>query len=210
MKITVFGATGHVGSLFVKEALQTGHEITAYVRSPKKLHTQGSKFSVVIGDLSDAEKIDQAIAGSDAVVSVIGPLGRQNKLIFAPAYKLIIHSMKKHGVKRLIALGTPSIPDANDRFNFIYWCLIVGVGFILHAGYTDMKNLGQEIRESGLDWTIVRVPLLTNRPKRGNVKIGYFGNGVTWFRLTRADFVDFLMKQLTDTTYVGKAPAISN
>ena len=210
MKITVFGATGHVGGLFVKEALSAGHEIIAYVRNPKKLRIEHPKVSVVVGDLGNGGKIEEAIKGADAVVSVIGPLGRQDKLIFAPAYAHIISSMKKHGVKRLIALGTPSIPDANDRFNFIYWCLIVGVGFLIHAGYTDMKNLGQEIRESGLDWTIVRVPLLTNRPKRGKVTVGYFGNGVTWFRLSRADFADFLLKQLTDKTYIGKTPAISN
>lgn len=210
MKITVFGATGHVGNLFVKEALTAGHEVVAYVRKPKKLRIENPNFSVVVGDLSNAEKINEAIQGTDAVVSVVGPLGRQDKLIFAPAYEHIISSMKRHGVKRLIALGTPSIPDANDRFNFVYWCLIVGVGLILHKGYTDMKNVGQEIRESGLDWTIVRVPLLTNRPKRGKITIGYFGNGVTWFRLTRGDFVEFLMKQLSDTTYIGKAPGISN
>lgn len=210
MKIAVFGATGHVGSLFVKEALNAGHEIVAYVRNPKKLHLSDARVSVVVGDLANAEKIDEAIKGADAVVSLVGPLGRQDKLIFAPAYKCIIQSMKKHGVKRLIALGTPSIPDANDRFNFIYWCLTFGVGLLIHKGYTDMKNLGQSIRESGLEWTIVRVPLLTNRPKRGKITVGYFGNGVTWFRLTRADFVDFLMKQLTDITYIGKAPGISN
>lgn len=210
MRITVFGATGHVGSLFVEEALKAGHEIVAYVRNPKKMRIQNAKLFFVQGDLENAEKIDEAIKGADAVVSVVGPLGRQEKLIFAPAYKSIITSMKKHGVKRLIALGTPSVPDAHDRFNFIFWALTFGVGFLIHKGYTDMKTLGQDIRESGLDWTIVRVPLLTNRSKQGNVKVGYFGNGVTWFRLTRADFADFLLKQLTDRTYIGKAPAISN
>lgn len=210
MKVTVFGATGHVGNLFVEEALKAGHEIVAYVRNPKKMRIQNSNVSLVVGDLDNTEKIDEAIRGSDAVVSVIGPLGRQDTLIFAPAYEHIIDSMKKHGVKRLIALGTPSVPDAHDRFNFIFWALTFGVGFLIHKGYTDMKTLGQDIRESGLDWTIVRVPLLTNRPKQGNVKVGYFGSGVTWFRLTRADFADFLVKQLADRKYIGKAPAISN
>jgi uncharacterized protein YbjT (DUF2867 family) len=210
MKVAVFGATGHVGNLFVELALNAGHEIVAYVRNPKKMRIQNPKISLVVGDLLNAEKIDEAIKGADAVVSVIGPLGRQDTLIFAPAYERIIDSMKKNGVKRLIALGTPSVPDAHDRFNFIFWALTFGVGLIIHHGYTDMKTLGQDIRESGLDWTIVRVPLLTNRPKKGNVKVGYFGAGVDWPRLTRADFADFLVKQLTDRTHVGKAPAISN
>ncbi|MBX9765612.1 SDR family oxidoreductase [Patescibacteria group bacterium] len=210
MKVTVFGATGHVGNLFVNEALSAGHEIVAYVRSPKKLTIQNPKLSVVVGDLGNDQKIEEAIKGADVVVSVVGPLGRQDTLIFAPFYERVIAAMKKNGVRRLIALGTPSVPDAYDRFNFIFWALTFGVGLIIHHGYTDMKTLGQDIRESGLDWTIVRVPLLTNQPKRGNVKVGYFGAGVTWPRLSRADFADFLLKQLTDKTYIGKAPATSN
>lgn len=210
MRIVVFGATGHVGNLFVMEALRAGHEVVAYVRNAKKLKVQDAKIKAVVGELTDAKKISEAITGADAVVSVVGPLGRQDTLIFAPFYGHVISAMKTHGVKRLVALGTPSVPDAHDRFNFIYWALTFGVGLIIHHGYTDMKTLGQDIRESGLDWTIVRVPLLTNQPKRGEVKVGYFGNGVTWFRLARADFVEFLIKQLTDRTYVGKAPGISN
>lgn len=210
MRITVFGATGHVGNSFVKEALKAGHEVVAYVRNPKKLNILDVRLSSVVGELTNEAKISEAIKGSDAVVSVVGPLGRQDTLIFAPFYEHVIAAMKTHGVKRLIALGTPSVPDAHDRFNFIYWALTFGVGLIIHHGYTDMKTLGQDIRESGLDWTIVRVPLLTNQPKRGQIKVGYFGNGVTWFRLSRGDFVDFLIKQLTDRTYFGKAPGISN
>lgn len=210
MKIVLFGATGHVGTLFMEKALSAGHEVVAYARKPQKITVSNPLLSVVAGDLQDKEKIEEVIRGVDAVVSVMGPLGYQNKLIFAPAYQHIISAMKKHGVKRLIALGTPSVPDANDRFNLVFWVLTVVVGVLIHNGYTDMKNLGQEIRESGLDWTIVRVPLLTNRAARGKVRVGYFGNGVTWFRLTRNDFADFLIKQLTDRTYVGRAPAISN
>lgn len=210
MKIVVFGATGHVGNLFVNQALNAGHDVVAYVRNPKKIRIEDKKLSMVVGDLENTQKIDEAIKGADAVVSVVGPLGRQDTLIFAPAYESIIASMKKNGVKRLIALGTPSVPDAHDRFNFVFWALTFGVGLLIHHGYTDMKTLGQDIRESGLDWTIVRVPLLTNEPKKGKVTVGYFGNGVTNFRLSRSDFVDFLIQQLTNKTYIGKAPAISN
>lgn len=210
MKITVFGATGHVGRLFVERALAAGHSVTAYVRKPQRIDAANQALRVVVGTLEDEEKINEAIAGSDAVVSVVGPLGRQYKLIFAPAYEKIVRAMKTHGVKRLIALGTPSMPDSNDKFNLIFFGLILVVGSLIHKGYEDIRKVGEIVRESGLEWTVVRVPLLTNRPARGNPKVGYFGNGVTWPRLSRADFADFLMKELTDRTYIGKAPAISN
>jgi len=193
----------------MEKAIAEGHEVVAYVRNPKKIAPR-ENVSVVVGELADAMRIEEAIRGSDAVISVIGPLGRQNKLIFAPAYENIIAAMKKHGVKRLVALGTPSIPSSMDRPSLVFGALIVVVGMILHRGYEDIQRVGELIRESGLEWTLVRVPLLTNRPARGKLTIGHFGNGVWWPRLSRADFADFLLKQLTDRTYINKAPAISN
>jgi uncharacterized protein YbjT (DUF2867 family) len=210
MKITVFGATGHVGALFIGDALKAGHEIVAYARKPEKIRMKNPKLSVAAGDLDDADAIEKAVAGSDAVVSVIGPVGRQDKLIFAPAYEKIITAMKKRGVKRLIALGTPSIPSSLDRPSLIFGALIVVVGMLIHKGYEDIQRVGELVRESGLDWTLARVPLLTNRPARGKITVGNFGNGVWWPRLSRADFSQFLLAQLTDRAYVGKAPAISN
>lgn len=210
MRIVVFGATGRVGSMLVKEALARGHGVVAYVRSPQKIAIVHPKLSIVPGGLEEKDKIGEAIKGADAVISVMGPVGRQNKLIFAPAYENIIQAMKKHGVKRIIALGTPTIPDDKDGFSLIFWLLIVIVDLIIQKGGEDIRTVGTILRKSGLDWTLVRVPLLTNGPKRGHVAVGCFGNGVRWPWLSRGDFVDFLLRQLTDNAYIGKAPAISN
>ena len=209
MRVTVFGATGHVGQLFVEKALRAGHEVVAYARSPKKIRTQNPRLSVVVGALSDAVKLDEAVRGADRVVSVMGPLGWQDKFIFSPAYAAIVDAMKKSGVKRLIALGTPTFPDEHDRFHPVFWVLTVVVGTLLGKGREDLQRANEIIRGSGLEWTIVRVPLLTNQNSR-NITVGYFGNGVNWFRLSREAFTDFLMRQLTETVYIGKAPAISN
>lgn len=210
MKIAVFGATGQVGNLLIKEALARGHEIIAYARSPKKIAINDRKLSIVAGGLEDADKIELAIAGADAVVSVMGPVGWQSRLIFAPGYENIIRAMKKRGVQRIIALGTPTVPDENDRFSFIFWFLIVVVGFLINKGHEDLRKAGMIVRESGLDWTLVRVPLMNNESARGNVTVGYFGNGVNWFRLSRADLVLFILEQLNSAEYFRKAPAISN
>lgn len=210
MRIALFGSTGHVGQLFIQEALKEGHHVVAYARSPKKIAKTDPNLTIVTGDLSDSAKIDEAVMGADAVVSVLGPVGRQQKLIFAPAYQRIIAAMRKAGVKRFIALGTPSVPDSLDRPSLIFGALIVVVGMIIHKGYEDIQRVGELVRESGLDWTLVRVPLLTDGGKHTHLTIGHFGNGVWWPWISRINFVDFLLKQLTDTKYINKAPAISN
>lgn len=210
MNIALFGATGHVGQLFIQKALGEGHTIVAYARHPKKITIQSSQLSIATGELTDEAAIDTAIAGSDAVVSVLGPMGYQNKLIFAPAYEHIVASMKKHSVKRLIALGTPTTHDPCDQWNPVFWAMTIIVGFIIARGGDDILLSANIVRTSELDWTLVRIPLLRSAPARGRITIGAFGRGIWWPFITREDFANFLLKQLTDRTYVGKAPAISN
>jgi uncharacterized protein YbjT (DUF2867 family) len=210
MNITLFGSTGHVGQLFMQQALAAGHTVTAYARNPKKITIESPNIRIVTGELTDADAIALAIDGADVVVSTMGPNGYQDKLIFAPAYEHIVAGMELHGVRRIIALGTPTTHDPNDRWNPVFWALILIVSFIIGRGSEDILLSANIVRTSGLDWTLVRVPLLRNAPARGHVTIGAFGRGIWWPFITRADFVDFLVKQLTDRTYSGQAPAISN
>lgn len=210
MRITVFGSTGHVGLQFIERALVEGHTVVAYARSPKKLKIHDSRVTIVEGDLSNGEKIREAVRGADAVVSVMGPNGWQDELIFTPAYEKIIAAMKAEGVARLIALGTPTIRDQADRFNPVFEALIQIVGLIINKGSDDIATVGKLVRESGLDYTLVRVPLLTNGAAKHKIKTGAFGAGIWWPFITRSDFVDFLLDQLTDSTHLGKVIAISN
>ena len=72
MKITVFGATGNTGKLLVKQTLETGYEVVAYVRNPFKLTTTDNHLTVIQGELTDATSVETAIKGSDAVLSTLG------------------------------------------------------------------------------------------------------------------------------------------
>ena len=77
MNVTVFGATGQIGRLVVGELLAGGHEVTVYVRSPGKLGRIDPRLVTVAGELSDEARIQQAVRGSDAVISALGPLLRR-------------------------------------------------------------------------------------------------------------------------------------
>lgn len=209
MRITLFGSTGNVGQLFIEKALRDGHEVVAYARSPKKIQLTHERLTILPGELTDAVSIDAAVSGSDAVVSVMGPNGYQDALIFAPAYRLIIAAMKAHHVKRLIALGTPTIRDSSDRFNPIFEALILIVRLIIRKGSEDIATVGTLVRDSGLDYTLVRIPLLYVG-ESAPVRVGAFGNGIWWPFVSRESFTDFLIAQLTDTHYVRRVIAIAN
>ncbi|MEW6522179.1 MAG: NAD(P)H-binding protein [Bacillota bacterium] len=76
MRLAVFGATGISGRLLVQQALAQGHEVRAYARNPAKLDTTCPGLQVVPGDIEDLPAIRQALAGADAVISLLGPTGR--------------------------------------------------------------------------------------------------------------------------------------
>jgi hypothetical protein len=81
---------------------------------------------------------------------------------------------------------------------------------MIHAAYEDIIGAAEAVRSSDLDWTIVRVAMLNDKTKTGAVKVGYVGTGQVDLNISRADFADFMLKQVEDKRYLKQAPAISN
>ncbi len=209
MHIALFGSTGRTGQILLADALDAGHTVTAVVRDPSRVGMQSPALSTLSGDLQDPVLVGQAIQGVDAVVSVLGPA--QNKPVYeiSAATANILAVMQRSGVRRLImtvgaGVHDPGdVPGAFDRF--------MGVLVQLMAGYVyeDMRRSADLVRSSSLDWTIVRVPTLTDAPRSGRIRVGYVGRG-TGPRLSRHDLADFLLRQLTDKTYIRQALVVSN
>jgi nucleoside-diphosphate-sugar epimerase len=209
MKVTIFGATGRTGQHLLDRALERGHEVIAFTRSPEKLETEDENLSVVEGDVRDEDRVDRAIAGTDAVISVLGPT--ENKPVFAVSKGTanIIAAMKQHGVERLIVSVGAGVGDPKDEpklFNNV-------INFLLKLFsrwvYEDMARVAAIVRQSDRRWTIVRIPMLADDEPTGDVDVGYVGKGMG-FRLTRADLARFMLDQLEDETYLHEAPAISS
>lgn len=215
MKITVFGATGQIGKLLVKQALDEGYQVVAYARDGAKLAgLKNPRLSIVEGELNNPKRIEEAVIGSDAVLSMLGPIEwkKVGSLPIAEGTRNIVNAMKKHGVKRFIAIGTPSsIRDPkNDKPTIIMKLLSLSVKYTMANAFQEFDRIGDIIQKSGLDWTIVRFLQPTDEPKKGVVKHGFVGKTKLGMKTTRADIADFALKQVIDRTYIGKMPAISN
>src|SRR4051812_17895857 len=118
MNVTVFGATGGVGSQVVEQLRSRGHSVTAYVRNPSKVPSGwADDVTVVTGELSDAAAIDRAVQGADAVVSALGPsLDREaTGLPLVEGTRTIIEAMQRHGVRCYVGNGTPSVLDPREK-----------------------------------------------------------------------------------------------
>jgi nucleoside-diphosphate-sugar epimerase len=211
MKVTIFGATGAAGVLVTRKALDDGHYVTVYARNPDKLNIQHDRLAIVKGDLADPAAIEAAIAGRDAVISVLGPTPKAVGHRVTDGMKAIISAMRTHGVRRLVATSTPSSVDPSDRYALSFSLAIGLIRTLQRTAYDDIIGAAAAVRASDLDWTLVRLPMLTNKASVPPAVAGYVGAAdVRLFWLSRNVLADFLVGQLANQTWIGKAPVLSN
>jgi putative NADH-flavin reductase len=210
MKIAVFGSTGGTGKQLVEKALAAGDYVVVYVRNSSKLNISHEHLKVVQGELTDEPLIESAVSGADAVISALGPRGDSKNKPITRGMQSIIAAMKKQGVRRLIITSTLSARDPNDPLNLRTKALVNLVKITMRDAYEEIVSVSEMVRDSDLDWTIVRLTMLNNNPDSGKVKAGYVGKGEVGTWISRADLADFLLGQVQDTKYLRQAPAISN
>lgn len=209
MRLTIFGGTGPTGQLLINQALSQGHEVIAYARTISKLPSH-PRLTAIQGTLQDAAAISGAVEGCEAVLSLLGPgTKREDIPALVTGYGYLIAAMKEHGVKRLVAMGTPSIVDPADGKDIRIRAMVAGIRTFQRPAYDSIVAFGDLIRRSGLDWTIVRFPILTNGPQTPAVKARYVGQhgGLT---LSRANAAAYFLSQAADTNQLGKAPFVTN
>lgn len=208
MKLAIFGATGKAGQYLTEHALKQGHAVTVLARTPAKVTIQSPNLRVVEGDILDAASVEAAVQGADAVLSVLGPASNKPELIISRGMRNILHAMHKHGVSRLVLSAGAGIRDPRDRPGLIDRIVGLALGILSKNVVADMQATVDLVRSSDLDWTIVRVPMLTDQPAQNTLKIGYVGDISP--RLAREDLAIFMLKQIQDSTHIRQAPAISN
>jgi putative NADH-flavin reductase len=207
MNVLILGATGSVGRHLVPQALAQGHEVTTIVRNPAKLETRHERLRVLQGDALDARAVDAAVQGQDAVIFALGRSNhRKPTTMFSDATRVLVTAMEKHGVKRLVCITGIGAGDSRGHGGFWYDRLIFPL--ITKQTYLDKGRQEELIRNSSLDWIIVRPASFTNGPLRGNLRVATDLDGVTIRSISRADTAAFVLQQLTDNTYLGKTPLV--
>ncbi|PFH54741.1 hypothetical protein AMATHDRAFT_134061 [Amanita thiersii Skay4041] len=218
MRLIVFGATGPTGICLVRKCLTAlpSATIVLYVRSPGKLpHDIAVNPAVIVieGLLDNVDAMSNAIKNANIVLSALGPTGPiyPSNTPLAGAYTRIIDLMHQHNIRRLICLGATSIKDSNDKHSVTFSLLINGVAIFAKNAYNDMVAIGDTIRSMGgdLDWTIARVPLLTNS-KTSDIVAGYVGDGKTGAFLSREGFATFVLGEIEGKEWIQKAPLVSS
>lgn len=198
MKIIVFGGSKGVGQQIVQQALEKGHTVTAFARDPKL--EPHEHLSIVSGDALDAEAVNRAVVGFEAVICALGSGNTREGQVRSMGTANIVGAMRAAGVRRLIAVSSFGVGDSRK-------------GLVAHIAWLFLRTALEEherqeivIRSSGLSWTIVRPTGLTNDPATGNIRVGSTGRG----RIPRADVAAFVLNQIVDDSSIGRAITISS
>ncbi|PWW02425.1 putative NADH-flavin reductase [Paenibacillus cellulosilyticus] len=202
MNLTIFGASGKTGRLLVQNALEQGHKVTAFVRSPERLGLWHERLCVVVGTLENDEAIERAVIGADAVAELVGTVSE--------GIERIIAAMKRHGVRRLVAASACSVSDPNDLPDFELSLLVSFVESRRPENIQAVRRTAAIIRDSDLDWTLVRIPVLNDRPGGGAVAVGYPGHGEVTIYLSRADLASAVLRIMESDDQIRRAPVVSN
>ncbi|WP_418958283.1 NAD(P)-dependent oxidoreductase [Streptomyces tritici] len=203
MRITVFGATGGTGEHLVRLALEAGHHVTAVVRDPARVRQAGHPaLDVVRADVMDPAAITEAVTGRDGVVSALGPRGTGETTVCSDGARSIITALRAAGGRRLVVVtASGHVVDEGDG-PFTRSVVKPVVGRFLRHAFADFVRTEAAVRASGLDWTLMRPPRLTDGRPRAyrtatdrNVRGGHF--------LSRADLARASLDALANPRTVG-------
>ncbi|TAK12847.1 MAG: NAD-dependent epimerase/dehydratase family protein [Anaerolineae bacterium] len=208
MNLVIFGASGRTGRPLVEQALAAGHTVTAFTRAAHRLGFQHDRLHIVEGDIRDAEAVNRAVQGAQAVLSVLGPASNTPEFAVSAGTQVIIAAMRGHGVQRLVASAGAGVSMEKDQPRAFHRLMDFLVSRLSRYVFEDMVQTVAAIRRSDLDWTVVRVPMLVDGESLP-VKVGYVGRG-PGPRLTRGSLAAFMLQQADDLTYRHDLPVISN
>jgi putative NADH-flavin reductase len=221
MKLTIFAATGGIGRQVLEQAVAAGHDVTAVVRNPKKLTRE---VRIVTADLAAADPatLESAVGGADAVLSGLGPHSKSEAGIASQGTRAIVQAMQATDVRRIVVVsaspigtvpspGRPKPPrhDPGDRF-FMRNLFSPLTKAALRKPYADLALMEDILRGSGLDWTVVRPPRLTDKPLTGTYRTAYGQNLRRGILISRADVAHLMLRVLEQPGTIYQIIGIAN
>ncbi|MGE5291360.1 MAG: NAD(P)-dependent oxidoreductase [Micromonosporaceae bacterium] len=221
MKLAIIAATGGVGRELLHQTLAAGHDVTAVVRNPGKLSRQ---VRAITTDLAapDQAALESAVAGADAVLSGLGPHSNADAGIASQGTRAIVAAMKTTGVRRIVAVSAapvstvpsrsrPNPPKHDPGDGFFMRHLFSHVASAMFGKvYADLAQMEDILADSGLDWTVIRPPQLTDKTLTGTYRTAYGRNIRGGWSVPRADVAHLMLHVLGQPGTIHEAIGIAS
>ena len=209
MLVSVFGASGGIGGHVVAAALEAGHDVRAVTRSPRNDDGGGSRVTWIEGDLADVASIRAAVERSDAVLWAVGATRNTADQVplFENATRALIAAMEELGVSRLVALSGAGITVDGERKPLGGRLMSAFVGLAARHVVAAKQREYDLIKQSRLDWVLVRPPRVVPGAATGQYAAG---DALKGSHVTQGDLAAFMVAQLSDSTYLRRAPFVAS
>ncbi len=207
-KILLLGATGATGRLMVNQAVARGYDVTVLVRSAEKASDiTGAKL--IVGDARDERVLREALKGRDAVVSALGtPVSPFREVtLLSTATRALANAMKAEQVSRLVCITGMGAGDSAGHGGFLFDNVIFPL--LLKKVYADKNRQEAIVKDSGLDWVLVRPSILNSKPGRGSVRALTDLSGFHGGSIAREDVAKFVLDQVRADTWLHRSPLIT-
>ncbi|MEC0573518.1 NAD(P)H-binding protein [Bacillus inaquosorum] len=206
-KIAIIGGTGKAGRFIASQALAKGYQVRMLVRQPERPPHIDERIDVIRGDAQHPQSIRTLLEGCSAVVNTFGQPERAVPL-YSTVTELIVTVMKEYNIDRYIGVTGASLDIEGDRKSLVYRIGALLFRLLYPQMIADKKKELHILSRSGLDWTIVRLPFVTDAQTQGAVKVDFFNS--PGMRITNLDIAAFLVQQIEDHSFSQKTPFISN
>ena len=212
-RVCIVGASGKLGRYLVRHALDRGYAVTGVCReqSVAKLDEFAGQITLVAGATNDPDVIARAVAGCDAVLSVLAPWGVQ-QYATGTAQAVLDHAAPD--ARLVFSCGWHITRDGRDVYSRRLTAFVKLFGWFARlariADLDDQVEACRRVFDSDTRWTVVRGSDLEEGESQGlPVWARHVGDPVLASNLTRrVDFALFMIEAIDDESLVREAPAI--
>jgi putative NADH-flavin reductase len=204
MKIAVIAASGRSGKIFVEQALAAGHSVRAGVHRTNNL-TPHERLEIVSCDATNASDLTRLLGGQDAVVSLIGHVKGSPPRVQTDAMRTAVNVMQQLGLKRVVSLTGTGVRFPGDKITLVDRILNLGISTIDPARVEDGREHVQVLKQSNLDWTVIRVlKLQSTKPRPFALR----AQGPTKWYVGRQEVAQSILQVLETNSFIKQAPII--
>ena len=194
--LLVIGANGGIGLATVQQSLALPYRVIALVRDPTKLQLTHPHLQIVKGDVLQPETYASYLPGAVAVISALGVRHNRPTTLYSRGNAILLEQMQRAGVRRIFCISASGL-DTNPTHPFIVrWFTMNVLQKVLRNMYADLRQMEAIVKNSPLDWTLVRPPRLTDKAATGQYRMAIDQPLPRGYSIARADVAHFMLNNI--------------
>ncbi len=205
--VAIIGSTGKAGKHLVSTAIEQGYHVKILLRNPDKNKFSHDNLEIVVGDAQSRESLEKLTENVDIIINSVGQNPKD-----APFYSSITRDLidiaEKKNIKRLVCVTGAVVTTPSDKKDFVAKLGVFVMKFIYSKMVADKQKEFSALSNSNLDWTLVRLPMISHDKGTGKIKESL--KTTPGVQITNEDIADSIIEMITKDRYIHQAPFISN